>query len=54
MKKIVFLHGQTTTVFLPIDQSIAVGVDLTFQQNDSFKLPLDVMFNATINASFRY
>jgi iron complex outermembrane receptor protein len=42
------VNGQTTTTFLPIDQTTAVGVDLTFQQNDFFKLPVDVMFNTTI------
>jgi iron complex outermembrane receptor protein len=54
MKNIVFLHGQTTTAFLPIEQTTAVRVDLSFQQNDCFKLPLDVMLNTTINASLRY
>lgn len=42
------INGQTTTTFLPIDKTEALGVDLTFQQNDFFKLPLDVMVNTTI------
>jgi iron complex outermembrane receptor protein len=42
------INGQTTTTFLPIDQTKTVGVDLTFQQSDVFKLPIDVMVNTTI------
>ncbi len=42
------INGQTTTTFLPIDQTKTVGVDLTFQQNEVFKLPVDVMVNTTI------
>jgi iron complex outermembrane receptor protein len=42
------INGQTTTTFLPIDQTKTVGVDLTFQQSDLFKLPVDLMLNTTI------
>ncbi|MDD1609969.1 MAG: TonB-dependent receptor [Methylococcaceae bacterium] len=42
------INGQTTTTFLPIDQTKTVGVDLTFQQNEVFKLPVDLMLNTTI------
>ena len=42
------INGQTTTAFLPIDQTRTIGVDLTYQQSDVFKLPVDLMFNTTI------
>lgn len=42
------INGLTTTAFLPIDQTETVGVDLTYQQNDVFKLPVDLMFNTVI------
>lgn len=35
------------TTFLPIEQTEAVGVDLTFQQNEIFELPVDLMLNGT-------
>jgi len=41
------INGQTLTTFLPIDQTETIGVDLTYQQNDLFKLPLDLMVNGT-------
>ncbi len=42
------INGQTTTTFQPIDQTEAVGVDLTYQQNEVFNLPVDLMANTTI------
>ncbi|MFA6052351.1 MAG: TonB-dependent receptor, partial [Methylobacter sp.] len=44
----VTINGQTTTTFQPIDQTEAVGVDLTYQQNEVFELPVDLMANTTI------
>ncbi|MFZ2405018.1 MAG: TonB-dependent receptor, partial [Methylobacter sp.] len=44
----VTINGQTTTTFQPIDQTEAVGVDLTYQQNEVFSLPVDLMANTTI------
>ncbi|MGZ8158502.1 MAG: TonB-dependent receptor [Methylobacter sp.] len=44
----VTINGQTTTTFQPIDQTEAVGVDLTYQQNEVFNLPVDLMANTTI------
>ena len=41
MKNIVFLPSQPTTAFLPIEQTAVVSVDLSFRQDDFFKLPLD-------------
>lgn len=35
------------TTFLPIEQTEAIGVDLTFEQNEIFELPLDLMLNGT-------
>lgn len=42
------INGLTTTAFLPIDKTETVGVDLTYQQNEVFKLPIDVLFNTTL------
>jgi len=44
----VTINGQTTNTFQPIDQTEAVGVDLTYQQNEVFNLPIDLMANTTI------
>lgn len=44
----VTINGTTTTTFQPIDQTEAVGVDLTYQQNEVFNLPVDLMANTTI------
>lgn len=44
----VTVNGQTTTTFQPIDQTEAVGVDLTYQQNEVFNLPVDLMANTII------
>lgn len=44
----VTINGQTTNTFQPIDQTEAVGVDLTYQQNEVFNLPVDLMANTTI------
>jgi len=44
----VTINGQTTTTFQPIDQTEAIGVDLTYQQNEVFNLPVDLMANTTI------
>ncbi|TAK62857.1 TonB-dependent receptor [Methylobacter sp.] len=44
----VTINGQTTTTFQPINQTEAVGVDLTFQQNGVFDLPVDLMANTII------
>ncbi|MGR8932384.1 MAG: TonB-dependent receptor domain-containing protein [Gammaproteobacteria bacterium] len=35
------------TTFQPIEQTETIGVDLTFQQNRVFDLPLDLMVNGT-------
>jgi iron complex outermembrane receptor protein len=42
------INGQTATTFQPIDQTEAVGIDLTFQQNEIFNLPVDLMANTII------
>jgi iron complex outermembrane receptor protein len=44
----VTVNGQTTTTFQPIDQTEAVGVDLTYQQYEVFDLPIDLMANTII------
>lgn len=44
----VTINGQTTTTFQPIDKTEAIGVDLTYQQNEVFNLPVDLMANTTI------
>lgn len=41
------INGFTTTTFLPIRQTQAFGGDITFQQNEIFKLPVDFMINGT-------
>ncbi len=41
------INNQQVTTFLPIEQTEAVGVDLTFQQNEIFELPVDLMLNGT-------
>jgi iron complex outermembrane recepter protein len=41
------INGQTVSTFLPIDQTETIGVDLTYQQNELFKLPVDLMVNGT-------
>lgn len=40
------INGQSVTTFLPIEQTEAIGVDLTYQQNDVFNLPVDFMANS--------
>ncbi|MDZ4151082.1 TonB-dependent receptor, partial [Methylicorpusculum sp.] len=40
-------NGQTVTTFLPIEQTETIGVDVTFQQNEIFDLPIDLMLNGT-------
>lgn len=43
-----FFAGTTnTTIFLPIAQTETVGMDLTYQQNEVFNLPVDLMANTT-------
>jgi len=42
------INGQSITTFLPIEQTEAIGVDLTYQQNEVFNLPVDLMVNTTI------
>ncbi|WP_340120719.1 TonB-dependent receptor [Methylobacter svalbardensis] len=42
------INGQNITTFLPIEQTEAIGVDLTYQQNEVFDLPVDLMVNTTI------
>ena len=42
------INGQTITTFLPIEQTEAIGVDLTYQQNEVFNLPIDLMANTTL------
>ncbi len=44
----VTVNNRTTTTFQPIDQTEAIGVDLTYQQNEVFNLPVDLMANTTI------
>jgi iron complex outermembrane receptor protein len=44
----VTVNGQTTTTFQPIDQTEAIGVDLTYQQYEVFDLPIDLMANTII------
>lgn len=39
------INGQTLTTFRPIGQTETIGVDLTYQQNEVFELPVDVMVN---------
>jgi iron complex outermembrane receptor protein len=39
------INGQTLTTFRPIGQTETIGVDLTYQQNAVFELPVDVMVN---------
>jgi iron complex outermembrane receptor protein len=39
--------SDSVTTFLPIEQTEAIGVDLTFLQNEIFDLPLDLMLNGT-------
>lgn len=41
------INGQTVTAFLPIDRTETVGIDLTYQQNELFNLPVDLMVNGT-------
>lgn len=40
-------NNRTTNIFLPIDQTETIGVELTFQQNEIFDLPIDLMLNGT-------
>jgi iron complex outermembrane receptor protein len=42
------INNQQVTTFLPIEQTEAIGVDLTFQQNEIFELPVDLMLNGTV------
>jgi iron complex outermembrane receptor protein len=42
------INGQSITTFLPIEQTEAIGVDLTYQQNEVFNLPIDLMANTTV------
>lgn len=42
------INNRQVTTFLPIEQTEAVGVDLTFQQNEIFELPVDLMLNGTV------
>lgn len=39
------INGVNTTTFLPIGQTETIGMDLTFQQNQLFDLPIDLMTN---------
>ncbi|MGR8978783.1 MAG: TonB-dependent receptor [Gammaproteobacteria bacterium] len=41
------VNGKTVSTFLPIGQTETIGVDLTYQQNEVFDLPLDMMINGT-------
>ena len=41
------INGQTVNTFLPIDRTETIGVDLTYQQNELFDLPVDLMVNGT-------
>ncbi|CAG1770977.1 hypothetical protein BAC3_01465 [uncultured bacterium] len=41
------INGQTVNTFLPIDKTETIGVDLTYQQNELFDLPVDLMVNGT-------
>ncbi|MGZ8224178.1 MAG: TonB-dependent receptor, partial [Methylobacter sp.] len=41
------INGQTITTFLPIEQTETIGVDLAYQQNEVFELPVDLMINGT-------
>lgn len=42
------INGTSISTFLPIEQTEAIGVDLTYQQNEVFNLPVDLMVNTTI------
>lgn len=41
------LSGQTLTTFLPIEQTETFGLELVFQQNEVFDLPVDLLANLT-------